>query len=217
MLKLVCFPGWSAQRLLSSWQGHPAHTIPHTEQWAFLSTHLPAPEEWLPSTPWVMVTWSMGTFTGLKLSNLWGTRAPKAWLALSPFIQLAGPAHCKIRVEELRLLHQSFVAQPEKTLDFFCRQHGGKMSWSDGPQPEHFASILTHSLEALLKPAPFLPPEPLQIPTWAILGERDRLVNTAMVDDFCQHFTQPHRVVLEQKGHGLFYEDFPLWPKELTE
>ena len=217
MFKLVCFPGWSAQRQLSNWQGRPALTIPHTEQWAFLSSNAPVPEEWLPTAPWVMVTWSMGTFTGLKLSQLWGDRAPKAWLALSPFVRLVGSSYNKIKVEELQLLIQSFRAQPEKTLEFFCRQQGGKISWSAGPQPEHFTDTLTQSLEALLKPAPFLPQKQLLIPTYTILGERDRLVNTAMVDDFCQHLRQVRRVVLEQKSHGLFYENFPLWPEELTE
>ena len=213
MPKLLCFPGWSAQHLLSSWQGRPALTIPHTEQWNFLASEISPPPAWIPSAPWVLVTWSMGTWTGLKLSKYWGSNAPLAWLALSPFIQLAGKDHCKIKSEELQLLRSAFLAQPEKTLDFFCRQQGGKVGWSSGSRPENYVTILAESLGALLKPAVFIPHTPLQVPTWAILGERDKLVNSTMVADFCKTIARPQRVVLENKGHGLFYEDFPLWPE----
>jgi pimeloyl-ACP methyl ester carboxylesterase len=217
MLEVLCFPGWSAQRRLSQWQGRTVSTIPHTDQWEFLCKGTPPSVNWLPHGPWVLVTWSMGTWTGFKCSAAWGENPPKAWLALSPFIHLTGPSHCKIKKNELAILLEAFREQPQKTLDLFCRQQGGKIPWSEGEQPEDFLTTLTDSLGALLESPPYLPKQKISVPTWAIWGERDRLVNTEMVGDFCQYFDHANHLPLPAHGHGLFYEDVPVWPKELKE
>lgn len=209
-MKIICFPGWSAQRPLSHWNGRPATTIPHHEQWRVLvDPEAPIPKEWLPQEDWIMVTWSMGTWAGLKFSESWSQNPPKAWLALSPFMRLVGDSSCKIKTEALDVLIRSFRAKPKETLDFFCRQQGGRDPWCRQEDLMGKETLLGDSLEALLKIYPHEIKEKVPIPVFTFIGLKDRLVSEAMVADFEELALDVTRTNLPDRGHGLFYETQP--------
>jgi pimeloyl-ACP methyl ester carboxylesterase len=209
-MKILCFSGWSAQRPLFQWNGLPAVTIPHDEQWRVLAdSNAPIPQEWLPEENWVMVTWSMGTWAGLKLSSFWEKNPPKAWIALSPFLRLAGGTESKIKSEALEVLLRSFRSKPKETLDFFCRQQGGKEPWCKQEDLLGREELIGDSLEALLSMAPCLPKEKIDIPIYTFLGDKDRLVSEEMVKEFENYGSNVTNTILSSRGHGIFYEDQP--------
>ena len=209
-MNILCFPGWSAQRPLPNWNGRPVVTIPHDEQWRVLAEpEVPMPRDWLPKEDWVMITWSMGTWAGLKLSSHWHKNPPKAWVALSPFMRLAGGPNSKIKAEALDVLLQSFRAKPKETLDFFCRQQGGKEPWCRQEDLLGREELLGDSLEALLSVAPHRPKEKLEVPIYTFIGAKDRLVSAEMVTEFEEHGSNVTRMVLPDHGHGIFYESQP--------
>lgn len=210
LMKIICFPGWSAQRPLPHWNGRPVQTVLHDHQWRVLADRkAPIPENWLPKEDWMMVTWSMGTWAGLRLSDHWSQNPPKAWLALSPFMRLVGDPTCKIKAEALDVLIRSFRAKPKETLDFFCRQQGGKEPWCRQEDLLGQETLMGDSLEALLSVCPHVPESKITIPLFTFIGLKDRLVSEGMVSDFETCASNVTRTTLPDHGHGIFYEAQP--------
>jgi pimeloyl-ACP methyl ester carboxylesterase len=218
-MKWMAFPGWSAQRPLKRWCGVEVETISHLQQWKIMKGEC----AWdLPTEPWGMITWSMGSWMGLWASQRWAGNPPRIWIALSPFVRLVGD-DCKIKADALNVLLRSFRAKPLETLQFFCRQQGGHEAWCSTADLQGHEQILGDSLEALLGDPPVLPSTVNDIHLKVLIGDRDRLVSVAMAEKFSRLFDGAGCVVeteiLENVGHGIFYEGQPeAWArsKELT-
>jgi pimeloyl-ACP methyl ester carboxylesterase len=289
MEQLLCCPGWSGQRSLQTWMGRDATCVPHVDQWE----HLKRDEDWeawIPNRPWGLVTWSMGTWTGLwlldKLMNSQAHELPKYWIALAPFVSLvdlctedkiatsetdAASAHeaskpnekpnaeseqnvaskpnaepesnaapklnaepesnavPKLNAESelnekvtfpvkrnaLELLVQAYERRPEATMAMFARQQGARDPWAGSAWTPSELETMGTSLTALLGPPPHpMPKQAPPVPTTVVVGDRDRLVSESMSRHFSQHVQLETFHVIPDRGHGLFYEELPFWPRE---
>ncbi|MBF0199472.1 MAG: alpha/beta hydrolase [Planctomycetes bacterium] len=164
-----------------------------------------SPENFIPEKPWALVTWSMGTWTGLNISLNWHTNPPKFWLALSPFIRFMGEG-CRVSEKEFQLLQKSFRRRPEATLEHFCHQHKGMGKWFQGDKiDEGDKEDLDHSLSLLSQK--LQTPPALDLPMKALYGEEDLLVTKPMVREFADLFSQYDTIPLKGLSHALLYEE----------
>jgi|SaaInlStandDraft_1057018.scaffolds.fasta_scaffold42308_2 hypothetical protein len=203
---LLCLPGWACQRSLDCWRGRKAKVVGHREQWTALEQG-EANEDWIPTGEWDLLTWSMGTWSGLALSQVWGKNPPKSWMALSPFVELCPTEGGKVSREELEVLLDAFAKNPVGTLGMFERRQGGKSLWADGLVEGDY-ELLYRSLKYLLEPCPWtLAVESIGVPTVGELGVRDRLVGESQSRAFIESFSNGRLDLLKGKNHALFYED----------
>lgn len=177
----------------------------HREQWAKLEGDKSL-EVWVPESDWHLLTWSMGTWSGLALSHHWHHNPPKSWLALSPFLELCPERGGKVRKADLETLLASFNSNPDGTLELFEKRQGGKTLWADGlGESDH--ELLARSLEALLKPCPWkLDSSSKELPVKVEIGRRDRLVSVNQSQTFADLFMDSELEILEEKKHAIFYE-----------
>lgn len=204
---LACFPGWASSIEIDHFCGYPAMCFSHNRQLDLLtgkqvpetlSNELPEDEDW------VLVTWSMGGWTGLILSAYWRL-PPRAWIALSPFYEFCGdgkPGH-----DDLQRLICAWKVAPERCLKLFDRANGAMCPWR---QKTDILPEWEDSLVRLGQPAP-KPEALIDVPLLAARGSRDTLSTRRSLEEFLQLFSTSESVELEQHGHGLFYEQ----PEEL--
>ena len=155
--------------------------------------------------PWGLVTWSMGTWAGALLSKVWGLRAPRFWLALSPFLDLVGPG-CRVSVEAHRVLLLSLKNEPLRTLEFFGGHNGAKVPWFSAERVLELREEFERGLELLGRPGPRPVPSP-GARVIAALGREDRLVSPAQAEAFAALHSGASVLLLQGLGHGLFYEE----------
>jgi pimeloyl-ACP methyl ester carboxylesterase len=224
MEQLLCFPGWSGQRLVKNWMERDSRCIPHSEQWLAI-TGEGAWEDWVPEQEWGMVTWSMGTWTGLWLLSRLKLRLPKYWIALSPFVRLVAADPREMVVHEkaddvkyrttssaLEKLITAFDRRPETTLSMFAKQQGAVEPWAGCEWESGTLDLLGRSLRSLLGDPPFFLGSEKQVPTRVVLGKNDRLVSVSMAKFFAELVQADEFHLLEGRGHDLFYEGLPFWP-----
>lgn len=204
--KFICCPGWACNHDIESWYGVESHCVSHLEQMSLMGKEAEELKALVPSSDWGLVTWSMGSWFGLKLSEIWKDNPPQVWIALSPFLKMVGEGTL---VEEpaFEALVRAFDHQPQKTLDHFQKRHQGKMSWCQ------VEKCLESDWEKLKESLKFLSTiyiyrfEKVQVPLYAYVGDRDKLVSEDMVKHFGECFAEFHFELLQDKSHALFYEE----------
>ena len=205
-VELLCFPGWACTRRLTSWCGFSTRCVSHIEQIPLLRGE-GSGEELIPEGPWDLLTWSMGTWAGIHLSQVWKKNPPRNWIALSPFLRLLGDG-CRVSSDEFKVLQHMFLERPETTLAHFCRRHGGKDFWC---QYEELQSgeqmLLKESLEMLRHSVRI--PQGLGVSLDILYGEKDLLVTKDMIDEFVAEVPGARVHTFPHLKHSLLYENDP--------
>jgi hypothetical protein len=198
---ILCFPGWSYTQKIDQWYDLDITCINHLEQLQFINND--EPDFKLPENQWMLVTWSMGTWTALKLYNYFLKKnPPQCWIALSPFTDFCGGN--AVSEKDLQHLIHAYKRKPEQTLKLFRKMHGGlELLSSEKHSPEDF-SILEKSLEMLQNKYSDVPK--IDIPVLILYGLKDTLIQKKMVESFKEHCSNFEYGEFENLNHALFYE-----------
>jgi|SaaInlStandDraft_1057018.scaffolds.fasta_scaffold155960_1 pimeloyl-ACP methyl ester carboxylesterase len=200
--KILCFPGWSYSLNIKEWFGLPVDCINHYDQVELfidevkLKSLLPKNEEW------GLITWSMGTWMGLMLNELWQDNPPSFWIALAPFTNFCGEN--AVDEKELKLLQKSFKRKPRETLEHFRKKHGGLSYLKEEAIADTDLNVLKSSLD-MLSNTPIVNIE-ISCPVLIVYGEEDTLVKKSMVESFKAKCSNVEIKVGDNLTHELLYE-----------
>jgi hypothetical protein len=207
-LKISVFPGWSYNNKMSEYFGFKVDCHDHFEQISLFENETQI-KNLIPNSPWGLITWSMGTWTAIKLRSHWKNNPPVFWITLAPFLEFCGPQ--SIPLKNIDSLISSINKKPIQTLRHFRKCHGGINLFNDNLYTQEKINTLIHSLE-LLKVSPKFN-EFNDCPVLIIYGNKDTLVNKHMLKSFQQNCPNHKIQKFDGLKHDLLYEE----PEEIKE
>ncbi len=201
--KILCFPGWSYSLKIKEWFGHEVECIDHFEQMDLLTDKEKIKSLLPKNEKWGLLTWSMGTWMGLSLNEIWKDNPPSFWIALAPFTNFCGEN--AVKEKELSLLQKSFKRKPKETLEHFRKKHGGVSVLKN----EIFSDSNMHCLHTSLNSLNNVPmiKSKISCPVLILYGENDTLVSRTMVNSFYGLCTHAEMKVYGELTHELLYEE----------
>lgn len=194
---LIVFPGWSYNQAQETLWEQNCKTISHTKQVQLFQDTYNLDE--FEDFNGILVTWSMGTWSGLKLLQTLNSFKPKAWIALAPFTDFCTQENQYQK--QVDLLLASFEKDPFKTIQLFRRKNN-----QDKTEEEFYQEDLQSfqaSLQYLKGPCPYS--SKFEQPLLTLHGKKDRLITEKMSKDFSSSFTHSTHLELEDHHHHLLY------------